>query len=75
MLIYMYIYPCVQSRVMKDMSRGHHGEEFEAIMNAYVECYNFVVTITLDSSQDDVSEGDIPALEPLVIKVRIIVCV
>jgi len=60
---------------MKDMSRSHHGEEFEAIMNAYVECYNFVVTRTLDSSQDDVSEGDIPALEPLVMKVRINVCV
>ena len=54
------------------MSRSHQGEEFEAIMNAYVECYNFVVTRTL-SSQGDVSEGDNPALEQIIMKVSMLV--
>jgi len=48
------------------MSRSHHGEEFEAIISAYIKCYKYVIAKTLD----DLSEGDDnPALEQLIMKV------
>jgi len=64
----MYVSPSV----MKDMSRNYHGEEFEAIVNAYVECYSFVVSKTLNSSQNDSCEDNNTSLEPLIMKVCII---
>lgn len=41
------------NRVTKDLSRGSYGGELEAIMESYVQCYTFIITMTLGDTDDD----------------------
>ena len=57
----------VFNRVTKDLSRGSYGGELEAIMESYMQCYTFVITMTLSDLGD--TDDDNSFVQQLILKV------